>query len=100
MRSRRAGRCCHSLSIRRGTTTSEVIDLRPSRAQNRHSRGDDMTTFEQVAARYIDTWNETDPAARRMAIDQLWANDGRYVDPLAAVQGHAAIDATIAAVQL
>ena len=59
-----------------------------------------MTTFEQVAGRYIDTWNETDPAARRMAIEQLWANDGRYVDPLAAVQGHAAIDATIAAVQL
>jgi hypothetical protein len=58
-----------------------------------------MTDFAEVAARYIDTWNQTDPAARRTAISALWAADGRYVDPLAAVQGHAAIDATIAAAQ-
>ena len=74
--------------------TYQVIDLRPTRPDNRR-----MTDFAQVAARYIDTWNEADWAARRAAIDELWAEDGRYVDPLAAVQGRAAIDATIAAVQ-
>ena len=58
-----------------------------------------MSDFTAVATRYIDTWNETDPAARRTAINDLWAEDGRYVDPLAAAQGHAEIDATIAAVQ-
>src|SRR5215469_14995192 len=58
-----------------------------------------MTDFQTVAARYIDTWNETDPARRRMAVASLWATDGRYVDPLADVEGHDQIDATIAAVQ-
>jgi hypothetical protein len=58
-----------------------------------------MTDFQTVAARYIDTWNETDPARRRMAVASLWATDGRYVDPLANVEGHDQIDATIAAVQ-
>jgi hypothetical protein len=58
-----------------------------------------MSDFEEVAARYIDTWNETDPAARRAAIEDLWAEDARYVDPLADADGRDAIDATIAAVQ-
>ena len=30
-----------------------------------------MTDFAEVAARYIDTWNQTDPAARRTAINAL-----------------------------
>jgi hypothetical protein len=57
------------------------------------------TTYDDLAQRYIAVWNETDPAARRRAIDDLWAPDGRYVDPLAAAEGRDAIDATIAAVQ-
>ena len=55
--------------------------------------------MNDVIARYLDCWNETDPAARRKLIDEVWAADARYVDPLAEVQGRAAIDATIAAVQ-
>ena len=60
-----------------------------------------MTTnhFHQLGARYIDAWNETDPAARRAMIDALWAEDARYVDPLAEAAGRDAIDATIGAVQ-
>ncbi len=58
-----------------------------------------MPDFEEIAARYIDAWNETDPATRRAAVDSLWAEDGRYVDPLADVEGRDQIDATIAAVQ-
>lgn len=57
------------------------------------------TTFEEMAAQYIAVWNETDPASRRRAVDELWAADGRYVDPLVDVQGRDAIDATIGAVQ-
>ena len=55
--------------------------------------------MNDVIARYLDCWNETDPAARRKLIDEVWAADARYVDPLAEAHGTAAIDATIAAVQ-
>ena len=40
-----------------------------------------VNSFEQVATRYIHVWNETDAAARRTAINQLWAEDGGYIDP-------------------
>lgn len=49
--------------------------------------------------RYLATWNATEPAARRKLIDDLWAQDASYVDPLAEAHGRDAIDATIAAVQ-
>jgi hypothetical protein len=55
--------------------------------------------FDKLAAGYIDTWNERDPAARAAAIDRLWAADARYTDPLADAQGRDAIGATVAAVQ-
>jgi hypothetical protein len=55
--------------------------------------------YADIATRYIEAWNETDTAARRAAIKQLWADDATYVDPLVSVQGHDQIDATIAAVQ-
>jgi hypothetical protein len=58
-----------------------------------------MTTYDELAQRYIDTWNETDPDARRAAVDQLYTEDVRYVDPLAAAQGREAIAAMIGAVQ-
>jgi hypothetical protein len=52
-----------------------------------------------LAERYIAAWNETDPSARRQAIDALYADDARYVDPLVDARGRDAIDATIAAAQ-
>ncbi|MBN9099127.1 MULTISPECIES: nuclear transport factor 2 family protein [unclassified Pseudonocardia] len=58
-----------------------------------------MTTYEDLATRYIATWNETDPAARKAAVADLFTPDARYVDPLADAGGHDALDATIAAVQ-
>jgi SnoaL-like domain len=58
-----------------------------------------VNDFQQVAARYIDTWNESHPALRRAAIEEIWAEDGRYVDPLVDATGRDEIDATIAAVQ-
>ena len=41
-----------------------------------------MHNFEALAAGYIDTWNERDPAARAAAIGKLWSDDARYTDPL------------------
>jgi hypothetical protein len=58
-----------------------------------------MTTYDDLAQRYIDTWNEADPDARRAAVDQLYTPDARYIDPLAAAEGREAIAAMIGAVQ-
>jgi hypothetical protein len=58
-----------------------------------------MSTFEDVAQRYIDAWNETDPAVRRAAVVALYSEDARYVDPMAVAEGREAIAATIGAVQ-
>jgi SnoaL-like domain len=56
-------------------------------------------SMNDLVARYLVTWNETDPAARRKAIDELWAPDGVYTDPMVVAAGRDQIDATIAAVQ-
>src|SRR5262249_51509397 len=53
----------------------------------------------ELVQRYIETWNETDPARRRSAIDRLYTEDCAYTDPLGAVSGRAGIDAFIAGVQ-
>ncbi|KJK57448.1 nuclear transport factor 2 family protein [Saccharothrix sp. ST-888] len=58
-----------------------------------------MTDLQQVAERYIAVWNENDQPARRKLIDELWAEGGRYTDPLVDAQGREAIDATIGAAQ-
>jgi hypothetical protein len=53
----------------------------------------------QLVERYLKTWNETDADARRAAVASIWADDGRYVDPLADVEGQDAIADLIGAVQ-
>ena len=58
-----------------------------------------MTAYDELAQRYIDTWNQTDPTARRAAVDQLYAEDARYVDPLGVADGREAIASMIDAVQ-
>lgn len=40
---------------------------------------------------YIDAWNEEDAARRTELIARAWAEDGAYVDPALAAQGHAGI---------
>lgn len=58
-----------------------------------------MSDFTQLAEQYISAWNETDPLARRALIDEIWSEDGRYIDPLAEVAGRDQIDAVIATAQ-
>lgn len=58
-----------------------------------------MSDFDLVVRRYLDTWNATDPAERRALIDDVFAADVRYVDPVAAVDGRDALDGLIGAVQ-
>ncbi|MGE4426552.1 MAG: nuclear transport factor 2 family protein [Solirubrobacteraceae bacterium] len=56
----------------------------------------DATTLVQD---YLAGWNETDPTRRRDLIARTWTDDAEYVDPLAAVDGHAGIDLVIAGAQ-
>jgi SnoaL-like domain len=55
--------------------------------------------MNDVIARYLDCWNETDPAARRTVIEEVWAADAEYIDPLAQARGRAEIEALIAGAQ-
>lgn len=55
-----------------------------------------MTTIVET---YLACWNETDAATRRALLSEHWTPGASYVDPLADVRGHDALDATIAAVQ-
>ncbi|MEV6494090.1 nuclear transport factor 2 family protein [Actinoplanes sp. NPDC051633] len=56
-------------------------------------------TFDAIVTQYLAVWNETDPAARRKGVDELFSADVRYIDPLAAVEGRDQLDALIAAAQ-
>lgn len=58
-----------------------------------------MTDAHDLVRRYLAAWNETDPGRRRRALDELWAEDGSYTDPLAEAAGRDAIDQLIGAVQ-
>jgi hypothetical protein len=58
-----------------------------------------MTATAAHADRYLAAWNTTDPAARRAAVEEVFAADARYTDPLVDARGRDEIDATIAAVQ-
>jgi hypothetical protein len=58
-----------------------------------------MSDFIELAEQYIAAWNETDPSARRALINEIWSEDGRYIDPLAQVAGREQVDAVIAAAQ-
>ena len=53
----------------------------------------------ELVERYLDTWNETDAAAREAIVAAVWAEDARYVDPLAAAAGRTEISDLIGAVQ-
>ena len=59
----------------------------------------DARTLRNLVERYLAAWNETDPAARRALVAEVWAKDGGYTDPLVAVEGQDAFDAVLASVQ-
>ena len=58
-----------------------------------------MSDVTDLVLRYLAIWNERDAAARRAAVNDLWAEDATYTDPLAEVAGRDAIDGLIAGVQ-
>ena len=54
---------------------------------------------QDIAARYISAWNETDPGRRRALVSALWTEDASYLDPVMGGDGHGGIEALVAGVQ-
>lgn len=52
-----------------------------------------------LVERYLDAWNETDVDIREAAVASVWTENGRYVDPIADVEGRSQIADLIAALQ-
>ena len=58
-----------------------------------------MSTYDEIAERYIATWNEPDPERRRVLVGELYGPDARYSDPMVVADGRDEIAATIGAVR-
>ncbi|WP_440099952.1 nuclear transport factor 2 family protein [Streptosporangium sp. H16] len=58
-----------------------------------------MSDMNELVQGYLTAWNETDAAARRAVLAEVFAEDAIYTDPLVSVKGRDGLDATIAAVQ-
>ncbi|HWK68532.1 MAG TPA: nuclear transport factor 2 family protein [Rhizobiaceae bacterium] len=53
---------------------------------------------QTFAAAYVAAWNETDPTARRALIEETFAGNVTYVDPVMAGESHDGLDSLIAGV--
>lgn len=58
-----------------------------------------MTDFNQIADRYLASWNERDTARRDAAVTGVFAATASFVDPIAQSEGVAGISAMIGQVQ-
>ena len=52
-----------------------------------------------IAQRYIQLWNEADPARRLQLLETGWTQDASYVDPIMQAKGREGISSLVAAVQ-
>ncbi|WP_067562836.1 nuclear transport factor 2 family protein [Nocardia acidivorans] len=58
-----------------------------------------MSEYENIAQRYIDTWNEKEAGKRRALIEDLYAPDVRFTDPLVELTGTDAVAEMVAGAQ-
>jgi SnoaL-like domain len=58
-----------------------------------------MTDLSRTVDTYLSAYGEPDAARRAELISQVWADDGRLVDPPLAAEGHDGISDMSAAVQ-
>jgi hypothetical protein len=58
-----------------------------------------MSDVRHITESYIAVWNETDPAARRALISELFTENAEFTDPLAEIRGHDAIDQLVGGAQ-
>lgn len=57
-----------------------------------------MIDAENIAQRYIASWNDADGTTRRQLVGGLWTEDARYADPMMKAEGQDAIAAMIGGV--
>lgn len=57
-----------------------------------------MSDITETIETYLAMWNEQDPQRRADLIEQAWAGDGSYVDPVLQATGHAALSEMVAGV--
>lgn len=57
-----------------------------------------MTDAKDIAARYIEAWNETEPTRCRELVAATWTADASYLDPMMQGDGPDQIAALIGAV--
>ncbi|RKR86187.1 SnoaL-like protein [Micromonospora pisi] len=55
-----------------------------------------MRDLHDLAHRYVDMWNESDPEVRRMTIAELFAPDVAHYTPMQEVHGQAEMEARVA----
>ncbi|MER5730792.1 nuclear transport factor 2 family protein [Streptomyces sp. NPDC002138] len=55
-----------------------------------------MSDLTNTVTQYLDLWNEADADRRATGIADLFTPEAPYIDPLAAVEGHAGIAAVLA----
>ena len=58
-----------------------------------------MPNINETVVRYLAAWNERDPKRRRDLVAETWIEEGSYIDAHRQGNGHAAIDAMLAATQ-
>lgn len=54
-----------------------------------------MSNYNELIDKYFATLNETDDERRRELIEQVWAENGKFVSPFGVAVGHDAIDAKV-----
>jgi hypothetical protein len=58
-----------------------------------------MTAIQDLVDRYLQIWNQREPAARASGVRAVFSDACSYTDPLATVAGHDGVDRFIAGVQ-
>lgn len=58
-----------------------------------------MTTLNHTVDTYLSAWNETDPQRRARLVEQVWASEGKLIDPPLAAEGHRGITEMAGALQ-
>jgi len=54
-----------------------------------------VTNFNQIAERYVASWNEEDPDVRHKLVEELWAENGTYYNRLFVVTGREMVETAV-----
>ena len=58
-----------------------------------------MADIQDIVTRYLDAFNETDPAQRQRIVQGLWGSESTYTDPAVDLRGPQQVETFIAATQ-